>query len=100
MTTRQTGLSVPGPAAAGHAGVPVTPRGVRTSVGPRWARLRTGAGGTRGSTGAGPFTLYKSLNSNHRAFSHPTRPTRQRSARAKWFWLTVLALKHGWRWEH
>jgi hypothetical protein len=34
MTTRPTGLSVPGPAAAGHAGVPVTQRGVKASVGP------------------------------------------------------------------
>jgi hypothetical protein len=33
MTTRPTGLSVPGPA-AGHAGVRVTQQGVRTSVGP------------------------------------------------------------------
>jgi hypothetical protein len=55
MTTQQTGLSVPGPAVAGNAGVPVPQRGRRGS-------------------------------------SRPAHPRRQFSARAKWFWLTLLAL--------
>lgn len=36
----------------------VTSRGVRTSVGPRLARLHFGAGGTGISTGAGPVSYY------------------------------------------
>ena len=55
MTAQQNSPSMPGPALAGNAGVPVAQRGRRGS-------------------------------------RRPARSRRQRSARAKWFWLTVLAL--------
>ena len=38
-------------------------RGLRAHVGPRAARLHLGGGGTGASTGTGPFTYYKSLQS-------------------------------------
>lgn len=41
-------------------------RGLRWSVGPREARLHFGAGGTGVSTGAGPWTVYKSLRRRRR----------------------------------
>jgi hypothetical protein len=44
----------------------LTKRGVRVRVGPRIARLHVGAGGTGISTGAGPFTAYKSLSGGKR----------------------------------
>lgn len=44
----------------------VSSRGVRTSVGPRMARVHFGAGGTGLSTGAGPVTAYTSLSSGRR----------------------------------
>jgi hypothetical protein len=44
MTTRQTGLSVPGPAAAGHAGVQVVGAGI-SGVGTGY-RLKTRLAGT------------------------------------------------------
>ena len=37
-------------------------RGLRAHVGPRLARLHVGGGGTGVSTGAGPFTLYESVD--------------------------------------
>ncbi len=39
-----------------------TSRGIRTSLGPRGARLHLGAGGPGVSTGTGPFTYYHSLS--------------------------------------
>ncbi len=43
-----------------------TRRGTRTSIGPRIARIHTGAGGTGFSTGAGPVSYYKPLRRKHR----------------------------------
>lgn len=42
-------------------------RGLRTSIGPRAARLSIGGGRAGVSTGVGPFTLYSSLGSGRRA---------------------------------
>lgn len=42
--------------------VRATGRGIRTSVGPRAARLHVGAGGTGVSTGAGPVSYYHGLS--------------------------------------
>ncbi len=55
-------------------------RGIRTSIGPRAARLHFGGGRAAGiSTGAGPFSLYSSLGSRRRARSSgPTIAARQR----------------------
>jgi hypothetical protein len=56
-------------------------RGIRTSVGPRAARLHFGGGRAPGvSTGAGPFSLYSSLGPGRRArrSSGPTIAARQR----------------------
>lgn len=39
---------------------------MRTSIGPRFARLHVGAGGTGISTGAGPVTWYKPLRRRRR----------------------------------
>ncbi len=53
-----------------------TKRGLRTSVGPRAARVHFGAGGTGISTGAGPFTYYAPLHGSK------GRPSTSRSTRA------------------
>lgn len=53
-----------------------TKRGLRTSVGPRAARVHFGAGGTGVSTGAGPFTYYAPVRGGKR------RPSTSRSTRA------------------
>jgi hypothetical protein len=46
--------------------VRVSRRGLRWAIGPRAARLHAGAGGTGVSTGAGPFSLYRSLHRRRR----------------------------------
>lgn len=49
--------------------VRVGKRGVRTSVGPRWARYHTGGGYRSGvSTGAGPFTWYRGVGRRRRRY--------------------------------
>lgn len=48
-------------------------RGVRTSLGPRAARVHVGGGRTAVSTGAGPLTLYSALGGGARARAR-TRP--------------------------
>jgi hypothetical protein len=56
--------------------VGVSKRGVRTSIGPRAARMHVGGGYRTGlSTGAGPFTLYQSVG-------HTRRKPRTVTARA------------------
>ena len=57
--------------------VRVTKGGVRTSLGPRAARVHVG-GGYRGgvSTGAGPFTLYHSVGGTKRRRSRSAGPSR------------------------
>lgn len=57
----------------------LTKRGLRVRIGPRIARLHAGAGGPGISTGAGPFTYYKSLRGKAPAFTHPGCPVRHRS---------------------
>lgn len=47
-----------------------TRRGVRARIGPRLFRLHIGAGGPGISTGAGPFTYYKSLRRRQPVFRH------------------------------
>jgi len=49
----------------------ITRRGVRVRVGPRIARLHIGAGRPGISTGAGPFTVYKSLGRARRSGGGP-----------------------------
>ena len=49
-------------------------RGLRTSIGPRAARLHVGAGRTGFSTGAGPVTLYSSVGGG-RSHSGGRRPS-------------------------
>lgn len=46
--------------------VGVSPRGVRTSLGPRAARLHAGAGGVGPSTGVGPVSAYVRLGARRR----------------------------------
>jgi hypothetical protein len=48
-------------------------RGVRTSLGPRAARIHVGSGRTAVSTGAGPVTFYSSLGGGRRRAGHETR---------------------------
>lgn len=52
-------------------------RGLRTSIGPRAARLYVGGGRTGVSTGVGPFSLYGNLGSGRRSrrSSAPTKRT-------------------------
>jgi hypothetical protein len=52
-------------------------RGLRTSIGPRAARLYIGGGRTGVSTGVGPFSLYSNLGSGRRSrrSSAPTKTT-------------------------
>lgn len=56
----------------------VSNRGVRTSVGPRAARLHVGGGRTGISSGVGPFTAYSALGSTARPRAAPQAggPTR------------------------
>lgn len=55
-----------------------TKRGLRTSVGPRAARVHFGAGGTGVSTGTGPFTYYAPVHGS----KSRGRPSTSRSTRA------------------
>lgn len=58
----------------------VSTRGVRTSVGPRAARVHFGTGRTRVSSGFGPFFASTSLGGGRRRSSTTTRRTPYRSA--------------------
>jgi hypothetical protein len=55
--------------------VRLTSRGVRTSIGPRVARLHVGAGRTGVSTGAGPVTAYTSAGSSRRGVPRSPQPS-------------------------
>src|SRR5215217_7153500 len=54
-------------------------RGIRTSVGPRAARLHVGAGRTGFSTGVGPVSAYMSLSSSRPRTSTRGAGTSQRA---------------------
>lgn len=60
----------------------VSTRGVRTSVGPRAARIHIGSGRTGISTGVGPFYAYHSIGGGRRRSAGPTAAQLQRAARA------------------
>jgi hypothetical protein len=55
-------------------------RGVRTSLGPRVARVHLGAGRTGVSTGAGPFTYYTSIGGSARRSSGTAATSRELAA--------------------
>ncbi|HEU0239970.1 MAG TPA: DUF4236 domain-containing protein [Micromonosporaceae bacterium] len=50
-------------------------RGIRTSIGPRAARVHVGGGRTGFSTGAGPVSFYTTLGAGRRASGHRTTST-------------------------
>ncbi|MGH3569407.1 MAG: TerD family protein [Pseudonocardia sp.] len=56
-------------------GIRVSTRGVRASAGPRIARVSVGSGGTRVSSGLGPFFASTSLNSGGRRATTTRRGT-------------------------
>lgn len=62
--------------------VRVSSRGVRTSVGPRAARVHVGGGRTGFSTGVGPFTYYTSGGARSRSRSSNYPPSGSRSGSA------------------
>ncbi len=63
----------------------VTKHGLRTSLGPRAARVHVGGGYRAGvSTGAGPVTLYHGVGTSKRGRSRRSA-TGTRRRRATWF---------------
>jgi hypothetical protein len=55
-------------------------RGIRTSLGPRAARLHVGGGRTGISTGAGPVSFYTSLSGSRRRTTSASRGARAHSS--------------------